>query len=274
MLSRLNLITRLSVLLAVNILALSFDKVQNLVYLTLFSLAVWTLSRPNLDRAKFTAIVVIPVVWSFVLMQGLFYSAEPKTVLLVIVPPSFPVIGWLTGGLYIIYQGLIYGLVQSLRMVSVLLVGMAVAWSTSESEVFRTLLHYIRNLKLAIAAGIAVKFLDTFIVETKTLNVVLQVHSKDRFPRKLIRIVYVLSAQMMRRCYTITLALLSRGISDIQNVKVPRQGLSPIDKAIIISALSFAIVIATLKILTMLFLYGILYVPSLGYLYRWVMDNV
>ena len=274
MLNRVNLITRLSILLAVNILALSFDKVQNLIYLTLFSLFVWALSRPNLERVKFTAMIVIPVIWSFVLMQGLFYSAEPKTVLLVLVPPNFPIIGWLTGGLYIIYQGLIYGLVQSLRMVSVLMVGMAIAWSTSESEVFKTLMNYFKNIKLAVATGIAIKFLDTFITEVKTLNVVSQVHFREKFPRKLIRIVYVLSAQMLRRCYTITLALLSRGISGIEKIRAKEQKLTVVDKIIITCALSLALTVAVLKILTVLFLYGILYVPSLGYLYKWVLNNL
>ncbi len=274
MLNRLNIITRLALLLSFNILALSFDKVRNLVVLTLASLVIWALSRPNIDRVKFTLIVVVPTIWSFVLMQGMFYSAEPKTVLLVLVPPSTPVIGWLTGGIYIIYQGLIYGLVQSLRMVSVLLLGLAIAWSSSETEIFKTFIYYLRSIKITIATGIAIKFLDVFVNELRTLKTVLKIHSKYKFFRKLTQIVYVMSTQMIRKSYVVTLAVLSKGLTKVDTKRLERPPLTIVDKAIIVSTLVLASIIAILKILTILFLYGILYIPSLGYLYRWVLDNI
>lgn len=275
MLNKINILSRLVLLLSINILALTFDNVKNLIILTVISFLIWLSTKPNIDRIKFTALIVVPTMWSFVLMQGLFYSAEPKTVILVIVPPNFPIIGQLTGGLYLIYQGLIYGLVQSLRMVSVLLVGLAVAWSSTETEVFQVLRHYLKSRKLTVAVGIAVRFLDEFQENLKLvrLNMRLMSETKNIF-RKFINIVVPLTAYIIRKTYTITLALVYRGFTLTRQEVGERPKLSMIDKILIISCLSVALAFAVMKILTLLFLYGILYIPQLSYLYTWVVYHV
>ncbi len=276
MLHRLNILTRLILLLSINILALTFDNVKNLIALTLLSLAIWASTRPNMDRIKFTALIVVPTMWSFVLMQGLFYSAEPKTVLLVIIPPNFPILGQLTGGLYLIYQGLIYGLIQSLRMVSVILVGLAVAWSSTDTEVFQVLRHYLKSQKLTVAVGLAVRFLDEFQENLKLVRINLDLVSKSRnIFKRFINIVIPLTAYIIRKTYTISLSLIYRGFTLSSEVKRSRKiALSAVDKIIIVCSLGIAITFAVMKILTLLFLYGILYIPQLSYLYTWVVYHV
>jgi len=275
MLRRLNIITRLMILLSINILALTFDNVKNLVLLTLISLAIWLSTRPNMDRVKFTLLIVVPTMWSFVLMQGLFYSAEPKTVLLVIIPPNFPVLGQLTGGLYLIYQGLIYGLVQSLRMVSVILVGLAVAWSSSETEVFQVLRHYLRSRKLTVAVGLAVRFLDEFQENLKLVRVNMKILSRTRnILKTFTNIVIPLTAYIIRKTYTIALSLIYRGFTLAREENVEKPRLSMLDRSLIASSLGIALTFAIMKILTLFFLYGILYVPQLSYLYTWVVYHV
>ncbi|NPB00095.1 MAG: hypothetical protein GXO10_01855 [Crenarchaeota archaeon] len=275
MLHKVSILTRLALLLSINILALTFDNVKNLIILTIISFLIWLSTRPSIDRIKFTALIVLPTMWSFVLMQGLFYSAEPKTVILVIIPPNFPIIGQLTGGLYLIYQGLIYGLVQSLRMVSVLLVGLAVAWSSNETEVFQILRHYLKSRKLTIAVGIAVRFLDEFQENLRLvrLNMRLMSETKNIF-KKFINIVIPLTAYIIRKTYTITLALIYRGFTLARQEVGERPRLSVRDKVMIVLCLGIALVFAIMKILTLLFLYGILYVPQLSYLYTWVVYHV
>ncbi len=278
MFNRIHILTRLIILLSVNILALTFDKVSNLIYLAIFSIFIWSISKPTLDRIKFTLMIVLPTMWSFILLQGLFYSAEPKTVLLVIVPPNFPIIGKLTGGLYLIYQGLIYGLIQSLRMISVILVGLSVAWSSTETEVFRILRRYLKSVKITVAVGVAVRFLDQFLNELKIVITNYRLTCKSRNPIKMMKsIVIPLIAQIIRRAYTLTLALIYRGYLEarqVQSVDDEEFKLTLVNKLIVVISLSIAVILAILKILTLLFLYGIVYIPQLVYVYTWVVNNL
>jgi len=160
--------TKLAVLLAFNILALTFDKVENLLALTFTSIAIYALTRPNIERIKLTALVVVPPMWGMMLLQALFYQEWPRTVLAVIVPPSTPILGPLTGGVYLYYQGFLYGLKQSLRLVSVMLLGLAIAWTTGEGALLKALRSSISNQKLTIAVTIAARFLHVVINEVKT----------------------------------------------------------------------------------------------------------
>ncbi len=275
MLHRLHILTRLIILLSVNILALTFDKVSNLVYLTLFSLFIWLLSKPGVDRLKFTSMIVFPTMWSFILLQGLFYSSEPKTVILVLIPQNFPILGKITGGLYLTYQGLIYGLIQSLRMVAVILVGLSVAWTSTDTEVFKILRRYFKNIKVTVAVGVAVRFLDEFLNELKLIITNYRLTYRYRNPIKIVKhIIIPLTAQIIRRSYTLTLALIYRGYLKAREVYNINDRLSIVDKSIIVISLSLAIVLAIMKILTLLFLYGIVYIPQLSYMYTWVVYNI
>ncbi len=269
--SRLSPITRLVLLVSVNILAISLDKVRNLILLTLASLALWASTKPDMRKIRFTLMLVLPVMWSIVLMQGLFYRGEPKTVLLVIIPENLPVLGPLTGGVYLYYQGLIYGLVQSLRLVSAMLAGLAVAWSTTESELIRIL--SIGSRKLSIAVGVAIRSIDVISSELNVVMLNVKLTSRRGVSLKIRRIVRPLVAQVLRRSYVMSLALLSRGFNPESRSRV-KLNLSLLDKVVIAVTLGFAVFIGIVKLLTMLFLYNLLYVPALDYLYRWALTSL
>jgi len=271
MLHKLNIAARIAILVAVNILALSLDKVENLVALTLASLSIWAATRPDMRKVKFTLMIILPVVWSIVLMQGLFYRGEPKTVILVLIPQSVPIIGQLTGGVYLYYQGLIYGLVQSLRLVSVMLVGLAVAWSTTESELIRML--GTKSRRLSVAVGVAIRSLDVVSSELSTVQLNVRLTSRGSLLLKAQQIVRPLIVQVLRRSYIMTLALLSRGFNPDRPVRTSVR-LSLRDKIVIITALALSGTIGIIKLLALLFLYDILYIPVLENLYRWALTSL
>ncbi len=271
MLSKLSPLTRLILLISVNILAISLDKVENLVFLTLASLGVWASTRPDIRKVKFTLMIVLPVMWSIVLMQGLFYRGEPKTVLLVIIPQSTPILGQLTGGVYLYYQGLIYGLIQSLRLVSAVLVGLAVAWSTTESELIKTL--RAGSKKLAVAVGIAIRSLDVVSSELNIAMLNTRLTSKKALFLRIERIIKPLVVQVLRRSYIMTLALLSRGFNPDSKERL-RLRMTLIDKVIIGLMLGIAVTVGVIKLLSVLFLFDVLYIPALDYLYRWALANL
>ncbi len=266
---------KIAILVSFNILALTFDQLRNLVCLTILSGSFYLLSRPNLERLKMTLLIILPPVWGITLLQALFYQEWPRTVLAVIIPPEMPVIGWLTGGVYLYYQGFLYGLKQSLRLVSVMLLGLAIAWTTSESKLLRILRGTLSNQKLSVGVSIAVKSLHIITNEVKTVRIVLILSKFNLLnPKNIAKLVIPLIAQVIRRSYTLTLALLSKGFNPERRVKSNITKLKVIDKIVITSSLGIALSLGILKLLALLFLLDILYIPEFRDLYWWVINNI
>lgn len=267
--------TKISALIAFNILALTFDQFQNLVILTILSGIFYAFSKPNLEKLKITLLLILPPVWGITLLQALFYQEWPRTILAIIIPPEVPIIGWLTGGVYLYYQGFLYGLKQSLRLVSVMLLGLAITWTTNENILLRALRSTLGNQKLSVGISIAVRFFHTITNEAKTVYTVSTL-SKFKITsfRNAIRLLIPLIAQVIRRSYTLTLALLSKGFNPDKKIKSSTIKLSTIDKVIISISLTIAISLGIIKLLTVLFLLDILYIPMLRDVYWWVINNL
>ena len=267
--------TKISVLIAFNILALTFDQFQNLVVLTILSSIFYALSKPNLEKLKITLLLILPPIWGITLLQALFYQEWPRTILAVIVPPEVPILGWLTGGVYLYYQGFLYGLKQSLRLVSVMLLGLAIAWTTSENILLRALRSTLSNQKLSVGISIAVRFFHTIMSEAKTVYMVSTLSKlKTASLKSVTKLLVPLIAQVIRRSYTLTLALLSRGFNPDKKTKSSMVKLSIIDKVVISTSLTIASSLGMIKLLTVLFLLDILYIPVLRDVYWWVIYNL
>jgi len=138
--------TRLGLLVAVGLLAVLLDQPASLELLAavaalpLFLLPIgWTWRR----RALLAALAVV---WSTVLSQGLFY-ADPLRVALLRVGP---IVVW--------RQGVVHGLVQSLRLVAVTFAGLAVAVSTPTDRLFAALVRLRVPYAMAFLAVTALRF--------------------------------------------------------------------------------------------------------------------
>jgi len=266
--------SKLVVLLAFNIMALTFDRLENLLILTMASLAGYVMSRPNASRLKLTALMLAPPVWGITFSQAMFYQEWPRTVMLVLIPPSAPLIGWLTGGVYLYYQGFAYGLKQSLRLVSVMLLGLSIAWTTGESQLLRALRGVLKNARVSLSISVAARFLNTVLSEAKSAYTSFTLSGfKLTRPREAIRLLMPLVAQVVRRTYTVVLTLYSRAFNPSQPPSGGQARLSP-GLVASLALLSFASALGLLKLLTVLFLADALYLPQLKPVYRWVMDNL
>ena len=99
--------TKLLILFLVAVLAIVVDNPR-----TLFLLFTATLL---LHLSARTSIYKWQVLWGSMFSQALFFAQTPRTPLFVIIEPTMPVLGQITGGLYIYREGVIYGAVQGLR---------------------------------------------------------------------------------------------------------------------------------------------------------------
>ena len=135
--------TRLIIVANVGLLAVVLDHPASLFLLAALTSLPFFLRPQHLKTA---AMIAIAVVWSTVLAQGLFYSAEPR-------------VAWLhLGPLTLWREGVQYGLVQSLRVVAVGLAGVALSISTPPGRLYAALLKLRLPFGLALMAGTALRF--------------------------------------------------------------------------------------------------------------------
>jgi energy-coupling factor transport system permease protein len=135
--------TRLIIVANVGLLAVVLDHPASLFLLAALTSLPFFLRPQHLKTA---AMIAVAVVWSTVLAQGLFYSAEPR-------------VAWLhLGPLTLWREGVQYGLVQSLRVVAVGLAGVALSISTPPDRLYAALLKLRLPFGLALMAGTALRF--------------------------------------------------------------------------------------------------------------------
>ena len=143
--SALNLDPRTRIILVFNasLMALVLDHWASLLALTLMCFI------PFLSRARWTRRALglsVLVIWSTVVSQSLFYNAEPRVALVHL------------GPLTVWREGVIHGLVQSMRMVAVGLAGVALAVRTPPDRLFAGLLRLRLPFGLALMAGSAFRW--------------------------------------------------------------------------------------------------------------------
>jgi energy-coupling factor transport system permease protein len=132
-LTRLDARVKLLWMFVVAFLAVSLRDGYLLLALFVTTWPFWLMLRP--DRRKLCQVLGIFgfLTLSFMVSQAFFYywAGSPW---LVVIRPDFPVIGRITGGIYIYKEGIVYGAVQSLRMLATVGAALIVAGSTHPSE--------------------------------------------------------------------------------------------------------------------------------------------
>jgi energy-coupling factor transporter transmembrane protein EcfT len=132
----------------------------------LFCLALLSATGMRMRPRGWLVVVglLVAIAWSTLLSQAIFYEMPTRTVLLTVVPP-FELGGRSFAGVTLYREGAVYGLAQSLRMLSVTLVGLTVCLSTSPER----LLAALAQLKMPVAIGFttvtALRFLPLLIGE-------------------------------------------------------------------------------------------------------------
>lgn len=132
--SYLDVRTKMIILLCFSILGMLLTGWKALIIMFLCVWSIVLIAKISWKKVKVLIILNLLTIWGIMWIQAIFFEAYPRTPLLYILPPnivdpSTPVIGNLWEGIAIYYEGFIYGMTQSLRMVIPTTFGMLIFWT-------------------------------------------------------------------------------------------------------------------------------------------------
>ena len=125
--------------------------------------------KPTLSVVKTTFYLMAMAMVATVISQGVFYYFEPRTALFTIIPEDAGFFGRLTGGISVYREGLIYGAVQSMRLLSATLLSMVIVMSTYPSDLILGLKKLGVPEKLGFMLTVSIRFLPTLGEEAKRI---------------------------------------------------------------------------------------------------------
>ncbi len=255
--------TRILLVFNVGVLALVFDGWASLLGLTVLCLVPFLTKRTWVLRAFGLAALVV---WSTVVSQSLFYSAEPR-------------VAWLhVGPLTIWREGAIYGLVQSLRVVAVGLAGVALAIRTPPDRLFAGLLRLRIPFGLSLMASAAFRFLPEL---SESWSVVRQARRRRGRPAhkrnpwawlKLeVSLLRPLVARAIRRAWCLGESLDARGFDPT----APRAVRKPLrfgrlEPTLIVLVCVVTMTSVAMRLMYLLYTWDSVYVPALRPMYAFV----
>ena len=132
---------------AVSLLAVLLQQPLMLGGLFALTIAPWCLVRPPLARLRLLFVLVGTTVLGTMISQGFFYGFEPRTELLTLLP-----------GLSLCREGVLYGAVVSLRLLSVLSAGALVVFTTYPSDLILALTKLRVPHSFAFMLTLALRF--------------------------------------------------------------------------------------------------------------------
>ncbi len=112
---------------------------------------------------------VLAVAWGTMLSQAMFYAGEPRTAIVTLLPEG-SIGGLHFPGLRLYREGFFYGLVQSLRMIAVMLAGLSVCLSTSSERLLAALTWTGVPEAIGFMSVAALRFLPTMIDQWSTVR--------------------------------------------------------------------------------------------------------
>jgi len=166
---------KIVLLACLSVAVLLVDSITVLAALDLALLAVFASARLGWKRFAILVLFTAATVWGFVLTQSLFYPYRPRTLLLELIPPGAPVLGPLTGGVALYWEGALYGMLQSLRFLALLVLGLTVVWTTSPQRLLLGLRRLRLPYRLAFMLAAALRFLPAIAEEARMVVTAMRV---------------------------------------------------------------------------------------------------
>jgi len=113
--------------------------------------------------------ILLAVAWGTVISQAMFFAGEPRTPIVTLVSPVR--IGWFEfPGVRLYREGASYGLLQSSRMIAMMLAGLTVCLSTSPERLLTALAWLRVPAAVSFMAVAALRFLPTIANEWATVR--------------------------------------------------------------------------------------------------------
>jgi energy-coupling factor transporter transmembrane protein EcfT len=258
--------TRLLLLLTLGLWAVLIDAPMTLAALAVLAaipfMALpigWTWRRRGLVAAGL-------VVWTTIVSQGLFYADLPRT-------PWFSV-----GPLTVFREGVLYGLIQSLRMITVSFAGIAVAVSTPTDRLQQALTRLRVPWALSFLAGTALRIVPRVGREWWVVRAArarrgrpLQHRMPIAWLRTEVWLLVPVVARTLRRARRLAISLDARGFDPDYNPTPLRPlRLTPPDVVVGAAALATTGVFLVAETLFLAYTLEVAYFPALRPLYGMV----
>ncbi len=164
-------------------------------------------ARLTLLKVKIVLAVIAIGLWGAVFSQALFYEQMPRTAVLTVISPQTPLLGPLTGGLYVYQEGIVHGLRQGLRMAAMTTLGLLVCWTTDSRLLLLGLVRLRLPYSLAFMAVTAVRFIPILLQETLQVIAASRLRGGRRFSMQTL---LPILGNCLRRAGTLAVAVESR----------------------------------------------------------------
>ncbi len=143
-----------------SVLSMLFGSPSLLLIAFLSTLPFWVMVKPSAAKIRAILFVFGTMVFGFMLTQSIFYYwGDPTNPTFTIIPATFPVIGYITGGIHFYAEGALYGLIQSLRFMTTVSAASVFVASTHPSELLVGLVRFTRipftNIRIGFPNEIA-----------------------------------------------------------------------------------------------------------------------
>ncbi|AKB35391.1 Transmembrane component of general energizing module of ECF transporters [Methanosarcina siciliae C2J] len=266
---------KILILISTVFVAVTLDNPETMLLLFLIILSGFALARMPAIKLKTLAILLTLLIWGTIYSQALFYSQLPRTVIITIVSPDVPVLGWLTnGGLFVYAEGLHHGAIQGLRSASILSLGLLMCWTTDSRDMLNGLVGLKVPYSAAFMVVTAVRFLPIIITEVLTVVTVqrLRGFNPKRFGSGIVKtslnILTPTLSNCVRRTGTLAVSIQSRAFrANPERTYLKKLKFSELDKALVAVCIFAAISIVLIKLLYNMYTGGIYYSAGLRPVY-------
>ncbi|MCH7478700.1 MAG: energy-coupling factor transporter transmembrane protein EcfT [SAR324 cluster bacterium] len=259
------------------LVTLLVDRPLNLGILTGLAALVWLTGRRGRHWVPVTLILILST-WSVMLTQGLFYGGFPRTALIRLLPGSVFPLGD-PPGLYLYGEGLLHGLLQSLRFDVMILLGAGLLARYGNDELVEGLRGFRLPATLCFLFSLALRFLPLMVEELRTAWTAQRLRGFRPFgpgaggawrrSGTVARVIlFPLFASNLRKSDEIAAALLSRGFAPEE--AGPIQPLGRGEALLCWAGLLAVVGLAAALVLTALHVRGMFTLEGLAALYRWV----
>lgn len=166
---RLDARTKIFLSLTLACLIVILNTAGSLFALFMLLLCGFFLIRPPASYIRTMLYLMAMALFATLISQGLFYYFEPRTPIFTIIRSDTPIIGRLTGGIYIYREGLFYGAIQSMRLFSAALLSMIIVTTTYPSDLILGLNKLGVPEKVGFMLTMSIRFLPLLMEGAKRI---------------------------------------------------------------------------------------------------------
>ncbi len=196
-----------------------------LLFLTILSIFILVTIKPPRDRFLVYLKIIAFITISTTLSQGFFYykyyTDGSGTIIFYIIPPTLPILNLITlgKGIALIYEGLTYGLIVSLKITIMTLASLPLIFTTKPGDLLKSLQKAGVPSRIALAAITTLRFIPILIEELYNTALVLRLKGEKISVTRFLKIIKILFKNAIlnsaRRAYVLGLSLELRGIKDL-----------------------------------------------------------